>query len=507
MKRGFTLIELLAVILILGIIALIAIPTVNIILKESRAAAFKTTVMTLANKAEETCQIDGIKDKAKNSLYTIVDGKFDHPLEIKGDLPNEGYILVNNNCEIAYSFYDESNVVSKNFKNNKPLVTNKKTTEAYGTEWKTTISSLDDTYTRTLDSSSIPEEDVKVQVGNTPVTNAFDKLDIYKDILPYTDIYGNEFMLIPKFYIKKTKVTKNNEIIMNYAVSKFKLDDDYYLPASFIDEGENNNKYIELPYILVGKYEAGSNGETGDAERILSKSGLTPRVNININDSRTMISKYNTEDIKGYQQYDIHVQDILSTLFTIEFNTKNVQSKMNGYVVENIQAIPTGESDSITSSSGTLSNEGKNSFHYRGIENLWGNVWEFVDGVNIDQVNGTKNSIYVSKNSRHYSSGGLGQYYNKVEAFTKFPTDGEIEEVGLDPKYPFINLATRTYDDYFDKVITDFYFQDTTSEFKIMIAGGYYYNGKYAGINTIDLYWNADSEYGGLSPRIVKSAF
>ena len=63
MKRnGFTLIELLAVILILGIIALIAIPTVNNILKESRTGAWKSTASQMTKAAENYYQLQVIKN-------------------------------------------------------------------------------------------------------------------------------------------------------------------------------------------------------------------------------------------------------------------------------------------------------------------------------------------------------------------------------------------------------------------------------------------------------------
>ena len=71
-RKGFTLIELLAVILILGVIALIAIPSVNNVIRQSRKGADEATGDEMIRQARTyftTCQINGGKNLSGTECY------------------------------------------------------------------------------------------------------------------------------------------------------------------------------------------------------------------------------------------------------------------------------------------------------------------------------------------------------------------------------------------------------------------------------------------------------
>ena len=121
-KEGFTLIELLAVILILGIIALIAVPTVNSVVKQAKKGAFEATMSEIVKSVETNCQILRLNGESAELNYSFFDGNVTPSLDVKGILPTSGTISTDENCNILVSNVSDGTFVANKSINSDVIV-------------------------------------------------------------------------------------------------------------------------------------------------------------------------------------------------------------------------------------------------------------------------------------------------------------------------------------------------------------------------------------------------
>lgn len=258
-----------------------------------------------------------------------------------------------------------------------------------------------------------------VTVGASEIKSDFDRCYPWSDMQEVVDDSGNVFIRIPKFY---SRITKNANGTYKHQLSGYRYEG---FTTLFVD-GKGN----EIDYVLVGKYEA-----SGTSAKAESKSGKTCLVNVTLPQMRTAC-KANGE---GYQQYDYLIDAIIKELFLIEMATTNSQSIMYGYANGNSAAVQTGRTDGVKTASGSeISNtDGKHACKYRGIENPWGNVLKWCDGLNF-QEDGSTEKVYICLDPTKYESDKYnspymyvadtvydnGDYITKIEYFDKFPLLG-----------------------------------------------------------------------------------
>lgn len=166
----------------------------------------------------------------------------------------------------------------------------------------------------------------------------------------------------------------------------------------------------------------------------------TSTYNYSIAAGRTITSKEN------YSEGDI-------TGVAITFDGEPVNIVAGNVIWSSTQA--SGQCDDLGMKSGCLVNDGKHSVIYRGIENIFGNMWQFIDGINIKD-----NVAYVSYNSSDYKVDKFDGSY-KALGYTNANTVGWVKELGFDPKNPLMQFPTVTGGGASATTyITDYYYQD-----------------------------------------------
>ena len=158
----------------------------------------------------------------------------------------------------------------------------------------------------------------------------------------------------------------------------------------------------------VGKYHTGS--------QIVSKSGVSPFV------SNTRSWFRNTAWPSGskFRLYDFATYCAIIFLYVVEFADWNSQSKIGAGRTAVSSAINSGNTDEMTYHTGAAGNNATWSVQYRWIENLWGNVYQWVDGFN---ANGTT-VYYCTDPSKYADDTATG--YTKIGTL---PASGYIKDL------------------------------------------------------------------------------
>ena len=343
----------------------------------------------------------------------------------------------------------------------------------YGVYWD---GSSDSAWTRTDDAANFTDPNpYYAGMSGTP-SSPFDNLMPWSGMEIVDDSESGKLVAIPKFWYKWTR--SGNSMKLQIADN---ATEGFLVSPAHADRGDGKG---ERNVVYVGRHHCASDYK--------SKTGNLPKVNITRSTARSGIHNLGST----IWQWDYAIRWTINMLYLVEFAHWNSQEKI-GYGCGNNSSIQnTGASDNMPYHTGTMQSS-RTSYgvgtQYRYIEDLWGNVYDWVDGIYFSGSN-----VYIIKNPANFSDSSNGtnvgtrptssNYISKWNTPSNSDYDWAI--------YPSaVSGSSSTY-------ICDCC--NYSSGGTVLCAGGNYSQYQYRGLFCLNGDSSASSSYGSIGSRLMK---
>ena len=314
---------------------------------------------------------------------------------------------------------------------------------------------------------------------------------------------GQVMVEIPKFYYRSFRTTKG----IQYEISPNKK-------AGFKVHPSFTNGTVEFDNVYIAAYEGTlydvsasaylkADEQIGDFTKtsgdklssvISGRPASGETQNLTIGNSRIVAENRGA----GWGQQDFTTVSAIQALHLIEYASFDSQTTIGKGIVD--KESGTGNESEITGQTASLGNksgmasgvDGLVSVSYRGIENFWGNIWKWVDGLNIKN-----NEPFIAKGE--YVSDKFDSNYDyaggRLVGANGYPSNVLHNE---DFDYGF--LATEVKGSSASG-LHDMYYQSTGN--RVALLGGYWNSGLSAGAFCLTLAYAASDRNRHVGARLL----
>lgn len=186
------------------------------------------------------------------------------------------------------------------------------------------------------------------------------------------------------------------------------------------------------------------------ADMLSSIAGAKPASGLSQVLTRANTRKLANNRGTGWQLHNIFALSATQWLMLIECATFDCQNAVGKGVCNftddgsTNMAVVTGATSGLGNASGIDPNngeDGKCSVSYRGEENLWGNIWTWLDAINVhNNLAAGESAIYLKEYGTYTDDTDVD--YKRI-AFDVKTSNGYQSALGIDPDYPELSLPTE----------------------------------------------------------------